>query len=277
MEALQSGVRQRISARLRRQIISVRPAWFQSVGALARMEQHSGERRLRAHHPSDRGPLHHRREDDSEIVAHNFRTDDALSEDPPSHAMTPSSDHLPPPDQMERYRSYLLLMARLQLDRRWGGRIDPSDVVQQTLLEARTKWSELGTANAELAAWLRQALAHNLADALRSLRRAKRDIARERSLERALEDSSAQLGNWLAARRPTASQQVVRQEELLRLADALSQLSELQREAVVLHHLQGCSLKETAQALGRTDSATAGLLHRGLRRLREILSPDQEA
>jgi RNA polymerase sigma-70 factor (ECF subfamily) len=59
---------------------------------------------------------------------------------------------------------------------------------------------------------------------------------------------------------------------LLRLADALRQLPEPQREAIFWHHLQGCSLSETATRLGRTDAAVAGLLHRGLRKLREVMS-----
>ena len=171
----------------------------------------------------------------------------------------------------EKYRSYLLLLARLQLDKRWHARIDPSDLVQQTLLDAHAKWHQLGTENAELAAWLRKALANNLADALRNLRRAKRDVSREQSLDAALEASSVRLANWLAADQSSPSQQAVRNEDLLRLADALTSLPELQREAIVLHHLQGWSLTDTARGLDRSDTATAGLLHRGLKKLRVLM------
>src|SRR5690348_7768684 len=101
-------------------------------------------------------------------------------------------------DQFERYRSYLLLLARMQLDQRWRARIDPSDLVQQTLLEAHSRWHQLGSENAELAAWLGKALANNLADAMRRLCRAKRDVRRERSLEAALAESSVKLANCLA-------------------------------------------------------------------------------
>jgi RNA polymerase sigma-70 factor (ECF subfamily) len=60
-------------------------------------------------------------------------------------------------------------------------------------------------------------------------------------------------------------------EQLLRLPEALDSLSNLQREAIVLHHLQGLRLTETAQRMGKSESAVCGLLHRGLKRLHEML------
>ena len=70
---------------------------------------------------------------------------------------------------LERFRHYLLLLARLQLGRQAQGKLEPSDVVQQTLLEAHRKREQFrGTTDAERAAWLRQMLAFNLADALRT-------------------------------------------------------------------------------------------------------------
>jgi RNA polymerase sigma-70 factor (ECF subfamily) len=176
------------------------------------------------------------------------------------------------PRPLEEYRSYLLLLARMQLDPGPRNRIDPSDIVQQTLLEAHAKASHFQGDQSALAAWLRQALVNNLRDAWRALRRDKRDVRREQALPEAVEQSSARLEGMLPAPHSSPSQRAARNEDLLRLADALTKLPEPQREAIVKHHLQGCSLAETARSLNKTDAAVAGLLHRGLKNLREIMT-----
>jgi RNA polymerase sigma-70 factor (ECF subfamily) len=76
---------------------------------------------------------------------------------------------------------------------------------------------------------------------------------------------------WLASEQSSPSERAEKNEQLLRLAEALEQLPEAQREAVVLHHLRGLSLAELASHLGRSEGAAAGLLHRGIKRLRELL------
>jgi RNA polymerase sigma-70 factor (ECF subfamily) len=91
-------------------------------------------------------------------------------------------------DVVERYRQYLVVLADRQLDSRLRGKLDASDVVQQTLLEAHENKEHFrGTHEAELIAWLRKILANNLLDAIRGLRRQKRDVAREQSLNAAIE------------------------------------------------------------------------------------------
>jgi RNA polymerase sigma-70 factor (ECF subfamily) len=172
----------------------------------------------------------------------------------------------------ERYRAYVELLARAQAGGRRPAALDLSGVVQQTLLEAHRHWPQLRSPDeAAVTAWLRRALANNLADALRKLHAGKRDAARERSLEAALEASSARLEAFLAAEQSSPSQRAVRNEELRRLADALAALPEDQRYAVERHHLHGAPLAEVAAEMGRTKPAVAGLLHRGLSRLRELL------
>jgi RNA polymerase sigma-70 factor (ECF subfamily) len=173
---------------------------------------------------------------------------------------------------LERFRDYLIVLARVHLGGQARAKLDPSDVVQQTLLEAHAKHAQFrGTCEAERAAWLRQLLACNLVDALRGLRRAKRDVARERSLEADLDQSSARLGAWLAAEQSSPSRRVERDEEAVRLASALATLPDAQRDALVLRHCQGHSLTEISQRLDRTPAAVAGLLKRGARTLRTLL------
>jgi RNA polymerase sigma-70 factor (ECF subfamily) len=177
------------------------------------------------------------------------------------------------PDALDRFRAYLRLLARLHLDPRLRGKLDPSDVVQQSLLQAHQALAQFrGRSDAELAAWLRQILARNLAQAVRAFARVRRDVARERSLEAALADSSARLDAWLAAEQSSPSQQAQRNEETLRLAEALEQLPEAQREALVLQHWQGWSLAQIGTQLDRTPAAVAGLIKRGLKQLRLLLA-----
>ena len=70
------------------------------------------------------------------------------------------------------------------------------------------------------------------------------------------------------------SAHAVRHEELNRLAVALTELPQDQRTAIELHHLHDCSVAEIGQQMGRTEPAVAGLLRRGLKRLRELLSEE---
>jgi RNA polymerase sigma-70 factor (ECF subfamily) len=173
---------------------------------------------------------------------------------------------------LEKYRNYLHLLARLQLDPRLQGKMDPSDVVQQTLLKAYQGLGQFrGQSSAEQAAWLRQILANTLANAVRDFGRARRDVDLERSLQLSLDDSSSRLEAWLAAEQSSPSQQAERNEQVLRLAEALAELPDPQREVLVLRHCHGWALAEIAEHLGRTRASIASLLRRGLKQMRELL------
>jgi RNA polymerase sigma-70 factor, ECF subfamily len=185
--------------------------------------------------------------------------------------VAPSTDLLAP----ERFRTYLRMLAELQLGRGASARIDPSDVVQQTLLDAHRDRSQFrGHTEAEMAAWLRRLLSCNLVDDARARGRAKRDVGRERSLEAAIDASSASLESWLAAEQSSPSERAERNESVLKLADALALLPEANRQALILRHCQGLSLAEISARLGRTPPAVAGLLKRGLAQLRDLF-PDE--
>jgi RNA polymerase sigma-70 factor (ECF subfamily) len=177
-----------------------------------------------------------------------------------------------PPLPLEQFRDYLRLLARLQLDDRLRGKLDASDLVQQALLKAHQALGQFrGRTEAEQAVWLRQILARTMANAVRDLGRAKRDVALERSLEASLGNSSARLEAWLVAEQSSPSQQAERNEQLIHLAQSLTTLPEPQREVLLLRHCQGWSLAQISQHLGRSRAAVASLLRRGLKQLREHL------
>ncbi len=173
---------------------------------------------------------------------------------------------------LEEYREYLYLLARLESDQRFQGKLDLSGVVQQTLLEAHQGLAEFrGQREGQRAAWLRRILANNLTDEMRRLVAASRDVTREQSLEAALDDSSCRLQACLAADESSPSCKVMREEQLLRMADALTRLPEDQRRAVELHHLKGQPLAQVAADMGRSKGAVASLVFRGLENLRAML------
>jgi RNA polymerase sigma-70 factor (ECF subfamily) len=175
---------------------------------------------------------------------------------------------------LEPYRDYLRLLARLRLGSWLKAKVDPSDVVQETLLKAHEHRAQFrGQTEAEWQGFLRRILANTVANAVRRYTRGKRDQGLERSLETALEDSSARLEAWLAAE-PSSSGEENRGDLLVRLAGALGQLSPDERTAIELRYLQEprWPLPEIARHLERPSTkAVAGLLARGLEKLRAVL------
>ena len=177
-------------------------------------------------------------------------------------------------EALEPFRRYLEVLARVHLDPRLRGKLDPTDLVQQTLLRACAALSEAKNRSPEaLAAWLRKILARTLADTVKHYHRDRRDVNLEQSLQADLDGSSANLAGWLAADQTSPSQAAQRNEEILRLADALAELPEPQREVLILKHCRGQTLQQIADHLGRTVPSVASLLRRGLEALRHRLSP----
>lgn len=182
-------------------------------------------------------------------------------------------DQLP----LEKYGDYLRLLARLQLGPQLRSKLDASDIVQQTLLVAHEKKSQFrGRTEAEWLGWLRSILATNLAAAARHYGTQSRDAGREWSFEADLDLSSSRMEGVIAAAVSSPSERVIRSEELLRLARAMANLLPDEQLAVELHHLKGMPIADVAQAAGKSRHAIAGLLFRGLKRLRQQLSEDSE-
>lgn len=190
----------------------------------------------------------------------------------------PAMNSQPPTERLERFRHYLTLLARMEVGPGNLRHVDASGIVNATLATAHQQWDRFrGTNDAELAAWLRRMLACNLADAFRGIHRQKRDVRRERSLDAGLDQSCTRLEDWLVALQTSPSAKAVRSEQLMRLAWALGELPEDQRNAVELHHLHGCPISELAELLDRSKPSVAGLLRRGLERLRELLHEQESS
>lgn len=175
--------------------------------------------------------------------------------------------------RLDGCRDYLLLLARIQINPRLQAKVDASDVVQQALLEANKCQSQFrGKSDTEFLAWLRTILANVLAASARRFGTEARDLNREQSLQAALEHSSSRLEHLLAADQTSPSERAVRNEDLVRLAHAMTGLPNDQRQVVEMHHLRGLPLDAVARQISRSRPAVAGLLFRGLKRLRELLS-----
>ena len=184
-----------------------------------------------------------------------------------------TDDNISP--DLDQYRSYLKLLADLQLNPRLRVKEDASDIVQQTMLEAHRDFAGFrGKSDSELRAWLKVILMHNLLSVAKHYGRDKRAAGREFSLQDQLEQSSALLHRQLVADQTSPSMKLMKQERSEQLADALLKLLDDEQSAVVLKHFHNWSVAEIAQYLGRTQEAVAGLLRRGLKKLRDHLSEE---
>jgi len=170
---------------------------------------------------------------------------------------------------LERFRAYLRLLARIRFPIMLQAKIDPSDLVQQTLLNAHRAAEQFqGRTPAEQMAWLRRIFANTLANAVRDFTRERRDVGLEQSLQASLNESSARIEAWLASGHTPPVEIVERNEQLLFLADHMAELPELQREVLLLRYCEGWSLGAIADHLGRTRPSIASLLRRGLTELK---------
>jgi RNA polymerase sigma-70 factor (ECF subfamily) len=136
---------------------------------------------------------------------------------------------------LELYRNYLRLLAFTQASKGLRLRIDPSDLVQETFLEAFRDFAGFqGETEAELVAWLRRILARNLADQARRHQSLGRDWRRQRSLEALLERSGLGVHEALASALSSPSARLIRRERAVVLADLLARLPADYREVLVL-------------------------------------------
>jgi RNA polymerase sigma-70 factor (ECF subfamily) len=176
----------------------------------------------------------------------------------------------------DQYRERLKRMVRLRLDRRLSGRVDASDVLQESYLEAHKKLPDYaGNPSLPFFLWLRLVTGQKLVDVHRHhLGAQMRDPGQEVSLYRGAlpQASSVSLAAHLLGKMTSATQAAVRAEHKLLVQDALNSMDALDREVLVLRHFEQLSNEETALALDIKKSTASQRYIRALRRLKEILS-----
>lgn len=172
------------------------------------------------------------------------------------------------------HTQYLRALAHNQLDRRLRQRVSPSDLVQETLLEAHRDFKNFrGRTTAELVGWLRRILIHNLITiSEQNLRAEKRDVRREISLDHLQIPSERGLGcQGLPSDVSSPSAYVRGQEQSSQLDQALQGLSADQRQVVVLRHIEGLPFNEIASRMNRTSGACRMIWLRAVDQLRQVL------
>jgi RNA polymerase sigma-70 factor (ECF subfamily) len=175
-----------------------------------------------------------------------------------------------------RCRDYLGLAARARVESWLRAKVDASDLVQQTLLEAHRGFGHFqGATEAEWLAWLRRILDHNAADFIRHYRGTdKRQVAREVPLAGPGNGSTACGFPEPAAPGESPSAAAVRHESELQLAAALAKLSPDHREVILLRNLQRLPFDEVARRMSRSRPAAQMLWMRAIQKLQEGLSAE---
>lgn len=174
---------------------------------------------------------------------------------------------------LDNYRNYLAMLARCRVDPRLQGKLDASDLVQETYVEALQSFQSFrGNTEAELIAWLRQILASRLALASRRYLGAQaRDVRFEHRLAEAF-DRSSMAADRLVLSQTSPSGHLARHERAVLLADALAELPEDYREVILLRHMEGLPFRDVARQMGRSHSSVRQLWVRSLAALHQLLA-----
>jgi RNA polymerase sigma-70 factor (ECF subfamily) len=173
---------------------------------------------------------------------------------------------------MTMCRNYLSVIARKQIGSWLRPKVDASDLVQQTLLEAHRGLARFeGRSREEWLAWLRQILAHNAVDFVRHFQQAeKRCIGREVSLTAQSAGASDAIGFEPLDPADTPSQLVMQWERELQVADALTQLAADHQQVVMLRNVEQLPFDEVARRMNRSRPAVQMLWMRAIHQLQSL-------
>jgi RNA polymerase sigma-70 factor, ECF subfamily len=174
-------------------------------------------------------------------------------------------------------RSYLGFVARSQVETWLRRKVDASDLVQETMLEAYRDFANFqGGTEQEWLAWLKRILAHNAADFVRRFKgTAKREAGREIPF-RDPDDSLVRGAPEPAADQRTPSQEFLLIDTELRVTAALAELPEDYQEVIVLRNLQRLQFNEVAERMNRTRPAVQMLWMRAIKRLQEVMGEEMK-
>jgi RNA polymerase sigma-70 factor (ECF subfamily) len=172
-------------------------------------------------------------------------------------------------------RSYLGFIARSQIETWMRRKVDASDLVQETMLEAFRDFDRFdGHSEQEWLAWLRKILAHNAADFVRRYRGTAKRAARREVPFRDPADSRVAGAPEPAAQQPTPSQEFLQLDTELRVTAALSELPADYQEVIVLRNLQRLSFNEVAERMDRSRPAVQMLWMRAINKLQEAMEEE---
>jgi RNA polymerase sigma-70 factor (ECF subfamily) len=174
---------------------------------------------------------------------------------------------------LERYRSYVRLLIRLQIRGRWRRTFDVDDLFREIGRRIRREIATFGGGSVgEFLSWVRRVIGSTLANQVRhSVGDGRRDLRLERALFDELESSSRALNRNLVVTRSPPGRRAVRREYAVILADALERLPEDYREVVILRNLEGIGFPEVARRMGCTEDRAKDVWVRALARLRRTL------
>lgn len=177
---------------------------------------------------------------------------------------------------LDRFKPYLNVIAQRLLDERLKGRMDYSDLVQATYLEASRDFDSFrGDSIETFLAWLRHILKNNIASVHQEhLATQKRSAKLEVHFVAGGESGSSpmQFDQFIPSDASSPSQRMMRSEAAAMLAACIEHLPATQGEAIRMRYLEGMSLRAISEKMTKTEMAVAGLLKRGLQGLREEMA-----
>lgn len=179
---------------------------------------------------------------------------------------------------LEHFRSYLKLIASHEIGSKLGAKLDASDVVQDTFLDAHRYFENFqGESVTQFTAWLRSVMAGVMANNMRRYLGTKaRDIRLEKQLAADLDNSAAMLSELLVASVSSPSQNIMRDEQTVQLAKAMSNLSADYQSVLTLRHIEGLTFPQIATRLNRTVDSVEKLWLRAVVQLRKSFSPQEQ-